>query len=317
MHPETLRIYEAAKRRGLKATDWPMRIMAGPHHFHVTLPVHTAAKAIARHEGLQSDDFVFPTSARLPSEKMVLTVDGPGGACICLLLLRDEDGGILCHTATDRAIISEFGFFPGTSDVRRALPEQYDDSVVAAYLAATTDADIAVRAWRLAFILSLINTPRKVQIGPATGMDWTRQHRRAVERVTGSAAMAFSVVSWELGRKCAAIGNEITTEGHPKALHWCRAHWREARKGQPKAEWINLPAKGGWGWYCWVPDCWKGHPDYGVKLQRHQPRMPGEKARHPQAAAQAVLDKTRWEAMSVAHRASVVEAGFAPTTTLH
>lgn len=171
-------------------------------------------------------------------------------------------------------------------------------------------------AWRLAFILSLINTPRKVQIGPATGMDWTRQHRRAVERVTGSAAMAFSVVSWELGRKCAAIGNEITTEGHPKALHWCRAHWREARKGQPKAEWINVPAKGGWGWYCWVADCWKGHPDYGVKLQRHQPRMPGDKPGQALVTAQATPDKTRWEAMSAAHRAAMVEAGFAPTPSL-
>lgn len=317
MHPETLRLYEAARQRGLRPTDWPMRSMAGPHHFHVTQTVYRGALTIARHEAAASDKqwLAFPTTARLPSKSMVLTIAGPPRPT-CVLLHETGDGRVGISIASEIAVVPLVAFTPGQEGCQD-FPVEEMSLAQKCFREQFSEHELGKIAWETAFILSLINTPRKVDITPASGLDWTRQHRKAVERVTGSAAMAFSVVSWELGRRCKAVGNEISTEGHPKALHWCRAHWREAEKGQPKAEWVNLPFKGGWGWYCWVPDCWKGHPDYGVKLQRHQPRMPGEKPERLQASGQAVLDRTRWEAMSAAHRAAMVEAGYAPTTAVH
>ena len=165
-------------------------------------------------------------------------------------------------------------------------------------------------------IISLINEPRIVEATPASGLDWSRQHRKAVERVTGKAAMAFSVVSWKIGKHAKAIGSRLSEEGHPKALHWCRAHWRRAEEGQPKAEWVNIPRKGGWGWYCWAADCWKGHPDFGIKLQRHEPHFEGE-PRSRYIAGDRVLDSTRFAAMGAAQRAALVKAGFAPSLTVH
>lgn len=179
------------------------------------------------------------------------------------------------------------------------------------------DLDLAFTALsRLSFILALINEPRIVEASPASGLDWSRQHRKAVERVAGKAAMAFSVVSWKIGKHAKAIGNRLSEEGHPKALHWCRAHWRRAEEGQPKAEWVNIPRKGGWGWYCWAADCWKGHPDFGIKLQRHEPHFEGE-PRSRYIGGDRVLDSTRFAAMGAAQRAALVEAGFAPSQTLH
>jgi hypothetical protein len=307
MHPETLRIYEAARKRGENPKSYFMPVLTGPHHFHVTPSVCRAASAIAVHKSVEEDDGAFraPVTARLPANSMVLTMaEHPGEPPLVWVLGKAEDAEdeVVISLASSESITQVCSYIPGEIGGRQN-PNAYKDFVWYVHR-------------RIAMIVSLINTPRKVDITTPSGLDWTRQHRKAVERVTGSAAMAFSIVSWELGRRCKAVGNEISTEGHPKALHWCRAHWREAAKGQPKAEWVYVPALGGWGWRTWVTDCWKGHPDYGVKLQRHQPRMPGEKPETSKASGQAVLDKTRWEAMSAAHRAAMVEAGFAPTTTV-
>jgi hypothetical protein len=128
--------------------------------------------------------------------------------------------------------------------------------------------------------------------------------------------MAFSTVRWKIGKRTQAIGNCLTEEGHPKALHWCRAHWRRAEEGQPKAEWVNIPRKGGWGWYCWAADCWKGHPDFGIKLQRHEPYIEGE-PRSRFVDGPKILDETRFSAMAAVQRAALFEAGYAPSRALN
>ncbi|MFC3569189.1 hypothetical protein, partial [Paracoccus simplex] len=198
------------------------------------------------------------------------------------------------------------GFTPGGTKCWVPIEATQDCSVLSAQLTA-----------RLSFIVSLINEPRAVDRTPASGMDWTRQHRRAVERVTGKAAQAYTVVGWEIGRPVAAKVGQITTDGHKKALHWCRAHWAKAAEGEPKAEWVNIPRKGGWGWYRWVKDCWKGHPDYGIKLQRHEPHMPGDPKSLHVGVGSEVVDQMRLAAMSAMQRHSLVEAGFAASVTLH
>lgn len=70
------------------------------------------------------------------------------------------------------------------------------------------------------------------------------------------------------------------------------------------------------GWYCWAADCWKGHPNFGIKLQRHEPYFEGE-PRSRYIGGESVLDATRFAAMGAAQRAALAEAGFAPSSALH
>lgn len=272
MHPTTLALFERIRKHKLPRTHGSLKILAGPHHFHVSRSISEASVAITYHEsswsGGEDSLFVYPVSSRLPAQALVLTVDGEGHA----LILRDIDGGVSVEAVFSGGVYPLVWFKPGTSEsrmpIRGLIREAPDCEVAASRLAAETS-----------ILISLINTPRKAIIRPAEGADWTKRHRSAVVRATGRAATAFQTVTWELGRRLGADGAPIDGKGHPKALHWCRAHWRAAAEGEPKAEWVDVPFRGGWGWYCWVADSWRGHPDYGIKLQRHEPRMPGDPSR--------------------------------------
>lgn|GEM_PF-6547677 len=301
MHPETLRQYELLRaKRG--PTDIEA-ILSGPHHFHVSSSLVRVAeetmKAEARAQG-PGGQLVFPASGRLPAASMVLTAQPEKKNLDGVSVLRQRESEVVVYAVGDGEVYTVGSYFPGTPNLREA----------------STGKNHWRELLRISLIISLINEPRIVDASPASGLDWSRPHRKAVQRVTGKAAMAFSVVSWKIGRRQRAISTHLTEEGHPKALHWCRAHWRRAVEGQPKAEWVNIPHKGGWGWYCWAADCWKGHPDYGVKLQRHEPYLEGE-PRSRFSGSDQVLDATRFAAMGSAHRAAMVEAGFAPSRSLH
>lgn len=305
MHRDTLALYEALRQKRADFSLPQFSPIGGPHHFHIRYSVIQVASALAANEvELNGIDFTFPVLGRLPVDAAIVTFDMPAELRAHVFSAWQDQSGAVCFARlSDKIGVCEgAGFWPGDGKLKVLR----DGGLM----------DHELKCWALvmSMVLSLINTPRKVDIMPASGLDWSRQHRREVERLTGAAPFAFQTVSWELGKRVAQRGDAITTEGHRKALHWCRAHWREAREGQPNAKWVNLPWRGGWGWYTWVADCWKGHPDYGVKLQRHEPHMPDDRPERSQAAA--VLNDTRWTAMTSAYRASLSEAGFAPTSLL-
>jgi hypothetical protein len=300
MHPKTLFAYERMSENGVSSAI--RDVLVGPRHFHVGAVVfRVATDAMSGEIGAAGPGgkLVFPCGARLPGPDMVLTFEHPKGHSGPIFLSK-KDEAIEVYSYQDSADMDYIGaFVPGTDLLR-------------------TDSE-GRNNWGLMFLvammLSLINEPRIVDTSPATGLDWSRQHRKAVERVTGKVALAFSTVRWKVGSKTRAKAAAAYGDWYGVALHWCRAHWRHAKEGQPKAEWVNIPRKGGWGWYCWAPDCWKGHPDFGVKLQRHEPHLGEPRSRF--VGGEKVLDSTRFAAMGAAHRAAMVEAGFAPSRSLH
>lgn len=299
MHPETLRQYELVKR-----SSGPQEVLdqlGGAHHFHASSEICAVAQAILRAEVASApveNPICFPAMGRPPAERMVLTMAEPPHMPVLCLRQRGQEVVVTSVYAGRWYVVGSF--FPGTSNFREGSDGKQNYKL----------------HFQIAMILSLINEPRIVEALPASGLDYSRQHRKAIERVTGKAAMAFSVVSWKIGKCAQAIGNRPSEDGHPKALHWCRAHWRRAEEGQPKAEWVNIPRKGGWGWYCWAADCWKGHPNFGIKLQRHEPHLDGE-PRSRFVEGEQVLDATRFAAMGAAQRSALVEAGFAPSARLN
>jgi hypothetical protein len=164
-------------------------------------------------------------------------------------------------------------------------------------------------------LLSLLNEPRRVVQRAAEGPEWTRPHRREVERVTGRAALAYTVVSWEVGSGVRALGSTAEADQAFKMpLHWCRAHWRESNSTCPSAQWVT-PMFRRPGWYVWVRDCWKGHPDHGIKVQRHEPRMPGESP--VRVKQDPVPSAAKLDALAAQQRAMLVQSGHAPSASLH
>lgn len=307
MHPATLNRYQEALARGEPASGFGMQVLSGCHHFHIGRSVLSVARAMAVHEINASTKagraIVFPVISRLPASKLVLTCQGDEGRVTVCILEESDDGSVWAIACAPEGFQTIGGYLPGSDFHEIAGRVRGVAGVVEALLIT-------------AMAMSLINEPRIVECSPAAGLDWTRQHRKRVQAVTGQAAMAFSTVRWKIGRRTQAIGNCLTEEGHPKALHWCRAHWRRAQEGQPKAEWVNIPRKGGWGWYCWAADCWKGHPNFGIKLQRHEPYFEGE-PRSRYVGGESVLDATRFSAMAAAQRAALFEAGYAPSRALN
>ncbi len=311
MRPETLKIYETALRIGWPTDHWAMKIFAGPRHFHVSDGVARAALAISAHEAKASEMPIFPIGARLPGPDMILT--DPRGD---VMILLDEAGGWVSVSApvlvrSGLVMVPVVAFCAGTGLIKRPDKEAFGDPVVQRIMGQNPEM-LSQVAFNTAITLSLINAHSTARINPEAG---ARSHRRRVERATGKAAQAWSTVTWNLGQAGDRGAARFTTQGHPKALHWCRAHWRNAEEGQPRSEWVDPRDGGGPGWHTWVKDCWKGHPQYGIKLQRHEPKLPGE-AREQGGHRPTVLDETRLAALGAAQRQALEQSGHVPSARL-
>lgn len=297
MHAETLRQYQLAVAKGHNSREVEA-IMLGPHHFHISAGIVSAVEAIGHHEFEKMEDKPsFPASANLPASEMLMTIAAARGPSVVLLRQRAED--IVVISVNGGVPYCMGSFYPGTRDMRDGSDGQCHAGSLAF----------------VAFCLSLLNEPRRVTVSPAGGLDWTRQHRKLVQRLTGRAALAYSVVSWQVGAGVNARGNKGGDTDLKVALHWCRGHWRRADAHHPRSEWIRPHAGAKPGWFTWVRDCWKGHPDHGIKLQRHEPRMVGEK-RERGGEVVSAPSAEKLAAMSAQQRHALVEAGFAPTATV-
>jgi hypothetical protein len=259
MHPKTFQEYQLAKASGEKDL---CNILVKAKHFNA--PAAMVKVALSLSDDLAGrKGFAFPVDARLPARAICLTCETQILAQGTFYIAKgidapDGDDWVVVNWFSNGAWTKAGSFKPGSLWCRP-----------------NPDADGALRLlWDIAFILSLMNTPRLVIHEQKQA---PRQQRRLMERTFGHAVAAYTEVRWTIGKpKTARTGTGTTTRGLP--LHWNRAHWQKANEGEPKAEWRSSGPHGA-GWYRWVSDYYAGHPDFGIKLQMHAPRMLGDKTR--------------------------------------
>lgn len=312
MRPETMEIFEGLRHEKLRDGQL-LPILAGPHHVHFPETMVRAAGAIAYHEVSRYEDelVMLPATATPMAKSSVVTLDS-GEGVICHVIRQFADGLVAIDHVGRSFVNPVGGFYPGSSKFaqvdRKWLP--YDLRRDFQCLEGVAGKGYL---FELAILFSLANEPSRVI---KTKVKATRADRRRMQRRHGVAATEWTDVNWTLGRKVAAKGGDVTEEGHRKALHWCRAYWRRAAPSDPKSQWVYLPLRGGWGWFTHIPDGWRGHPDYGIKLQRHRPHMPGDAPERAPAADCRAVPQAKLEAMSLAQRQALVQAGYAPTAVL-
>lgn len=296
MHPALFDEYVRIKMKDARSPH--LATIERAPKFIISRHVHTFAAQVANHEALfkqEGDQAVFPGSSRLPAPLICLTVHGPKRTS-SLLLFEKEDLSVDAFLISNGLVHGVGRWTPGSPKALIA----HD-----AMDAGLSDISVAQWLWRTAFIISLINHPRKVarhEVLPS------RQLRRQMERQHGITVAAYTEVCWEIGKAARAKAGG----GDPKyrmPLHWCRAHYRDV--GREYRDAVYMPERGGSGWYRWIRDSWKGHPDYGVKLQSHIPRVAGERRASPGISATTNLSAERLAAMDSAKAAALVQAGFA------
>jgi hypothetical protein len=291
MHPKTFDEYLQFKARG---DTYVCESIVRAKHFSAPPAMVAVAESLSRTNALDTaaGQFVFPADARLPADEVCLTANfNECGLGATFFLARDDDGseGVVVAALLNGRVLRLGSFYAGQLKMR--LNREIDD-------AARIISEVA-------FILSLMNTPRLVVHEHKT---LPRQQRRSMERTIGQPALGYTEVRWTIGKSIKARQSDGSPmRGMP--LHWNRAHWRKANEGEPKAEWRSSGPHGA-GWYCWASDYYAGHPDFGVKLQMHAPQMLGEERRPGAVAPHAALSPARLAVMNEQKRAALIAAGY-------
>lgn len=276
MFPRTLEIYEShAKNAHLsKESKEICSWISRAQHVHIEYNIwdYAAELALNHYEDSKAENLVeiaTPDGGRLFSDSMVATIDVPPGRVrpdhqggrVCKLFIRQGDVilGILLSERgkpfqTGKHAIMASGFRPGEKGCLRSDLR----------LMGATPSTMVKEALQDAFLLSVINEERFVQRTEGGN----RQQRRHLERAYGFTPIGWHRVTWNIGEAVKAkVAGSDPRNAMP--LHFCRAHWRRAQEGQPKAIMRNdVP-----GWWCWVTECWKGHPAFGTKLHHYSPKL--------------------------------------------
>lgn len=289
MHPATEAVWAFvnAKPSHRFMAQW----FLAPAQYEIDRTITVLAKKIATHEltnqYAQGDFVSWPVAAQLPGAAMVLVLNLEQKQLVFVLHRRDD--------AVEVWAFSPFGtpallgaFVPGStrmfrhSGPFRPVDRQSSDNFM----------------FLIAIIVSLINEQRRVEAQPVKP---ERQTRKRQEHLTGQPAAAWFRVSWTIGKTVRAKGGKGNSNATTVALHWCRAHWRICEKSAPGATW-HAPRR---AWYTWVKDCWKGHPDNGVRLHHYEPRLldASRQSRRkvaPHRKSLAVLNAAKAEALRLA-----------------
>lgn len=315
MHPRTFEVYQLQKSipGGQKYAD----ALLGAFHLHVSQNIFDAAQAFAM-AAIEDDGFIeSPIGSRLPAQCVAITIEQDGGASApYVALLTEEDGRVSITFLIANGEVKVVGAYtPGSDEIvlMRNLKIAVFDFQSAEHFARNVLTNHA-------FAISLINEPRRVSVSKASGLDWTRQYRKQLHRNTGMAVMAYSKVSWQIGAGVKAKNSKDGDSDLKVALHYSRSHWRRCDPDNVHAEWVSKFLGGAPGWHQWIKGAWKGHPDHGIKLQRYEPRMIGERSQAASRYADRVGKKdseARLACMSDEIRSKLVQAGFAPTALLH
>jgi hypothetical protein len=318
MHPTTLEIYTEAKR--VASNHWIAVFCDSARHVHVTDGISSAAAAIAKHEVRRECERTgfwgrMPDSARPFAPVVCLTFQSDPGRVGFIVqpaselwvraftISKEELNRYPFYTSAD-AVHSQW--IPGT--LEKGINKRVSDH--------ERECEYLSEMMGIGVLLSLLNEPRRVEQRPASGLAWSRQYRKSVERITGKAALAYSVVSWQIGAGVKAKNRPDVESDLRLPLHWCRGHWRRAEPHWDGVVWLEPTQGAPAGYYIWIRDCWKGHPDHGIKLQDHRPTMKGEKPALIDCVT-AVPSAEKLAAMSAQQRAMMVAAGCVPSGVLH
>lgn len=294
MHPAVFQAYRALRLRS--PSHWAVAKTEGAQHFVISSSLEALVLQIAKHEAAGPGRFAGvsnPESGRLLGPAMTLHLEGRKN----FILLWGQEGRVGVATVEAEGWCWFTGSItPGRTE-RRApddLPSDIDPLDVPSHL------------FNIATLLSVIAAPRKVA---QTRENGARQYRREYERTVGNPPAAWVKVGWEIGKAIQASGG-ISLRGHRQALHWRRAHWVAAEKTDPKSEWVKPHGREA-GWYTWRSDCWAGHPDFGVKLHRYEPRAPGQESNKGAAVPLYASGPERLALMDEAKRSALRQAGYA------
>lgn len=331
MHPKTLDKFETARRRGAldrrtAPTPWFETCLSEEELFrHLTTAQHfhfdQTTFDVLRHMALAESEYqkmtggtgwTFPETGTLPAKRVVISVD-MGNDFYCFLLERGIDPESQVHFGSLRGgdgAAFLIAFTPGglpmmSGDWFRALQVDHSPKQIEEWETITQSF-----AFHCAFCLAAINEPRILNLKPGKS---SRSERRRASRL-GASAEDWTDVSWRVGGRTTP---KVTPEGeksHPKALHFCRGHFRRSEERHPASRWIKHPVTKREGWFTWVRECWKGDPAFGFNVHRYRPQIGGHKPEKIEAGT--ALPETKAAALSAAQRAAMAEAGFAPTETV-
>ncbi|MFC4668154.1 hypothetical protein ACFO5X_06270 [Seohaeicola nanhaiensis] len=302
MHPAAFEEYLAHKAR-FPGSAWIGFFHRSAQTILVSKEIVAAAEQLALSvagKGMpDGSDWYFPVLATPPAEEVILVTEfATGSLGVWPIRITQKNGVEVNHFKRGcRSFIGCFRAGESFSSVKVA--DTSDDKTIR----------LGQTVWKMAFILSLLNEPRLIRKGSQQG---SGSVRRRFERAMNRPSAGWTRVSWRPGSVAeSAHGGDATGDRMP--LHWCRGHWRRIKnqtKPHENAVWLQQQGSGSWYWYERVSDCWKGHPDFGVKLHHLEPLLNGEKpivGRELPSAASAA----RKAMTDAACRSALMAAGFA------
>ncbi len=179
---------------------------------------------------------------------------------------------------------AQLGFYKAQNSDRILIGANYPSDWV---LNGDLETEQSIMMAYIVHAIALINQPRIVLKVKAS----TRADRRRADKEMGRIGPAawFDVV-WNIGAPVRARAGNTIDDYHGVALHFRRAHWRQAKQGQPKAQ-ARPEARGFW---CWVHECWAGHPAFGIRLHHYSPKLTEA------AASKTALALSKTEALRAA-----------------
>ncbi|XAI95580.1 hypothetical protein [Nostoc phage Nsp-JY21] len=263
MTPQALKNYESQRFRGATPESPCLLKLASSRHFAVSIGIHEFAIKLAQHEA-QGENPIFPQDSTPPARSTCLTFEQIENCFVATV----QDGYTHVHLVDGKGAVPLGAYAPGTHHLIRTHAHHLKD-----FEDFTPELAVAF-VWVLAFVFSLINSPRKlIAQEVASGISFSRQHQKRIRQITGAEPLAYTQVGWDISKPAKAKLQTSDGGGSPRALHWSRGHWRRCDATDPKAVWVTNRVTGEGTWRKWIRDCWKGSFEHGLKLQSHAPHV--------------------------------------------
>ena len=256
-----------------KADPETRGLLEQAQHFTLTIEVQRVVYAMVKAEVYSDSDEELVLDALMPAPVVCLCCESHTPGDDVVLILSPSEGHIELRMGHRGLVLPNRYYF------KRTPPGE----MITLYAKGPKAHEEAVQRHARGFLLevdrmlTLLAEPGIVEASTPP-----RAARRQAARVLGDRApVVWSRIKWTVGRGRPGGGRSDDPKHH-KALHYCRAHWRRTHEGAPRA----VTRRGQPGFWTWVKGCYKGHPDFGVKLAVRVPEVdPGDAERLVAAAA--------------------------------
>ena len=300
---------------------------------HIFYPVSAVREALAWKrsaswdiQGDHNQYVVLPWTSKLPAASLSLVVETGSKTPSVYLVEFDERSGFQNVTLVARSkagddwfAVTIGGWKPGTKDAWRSTGNENKslDTVARSH----TDEEVQVVIGHMVGLIAFLQTPRAVLSEPVKGNLLERERQK---RATGKAATAWTNVQIRIEARAEAHRDEQASRGAGVALHLRRGHWAWSRtqRETPKGRWLDeshgADSWRGPGWYVFRKETEVGNPDVGgVKVQRHNPQLPGANAANYQFDPSDDMSAERAALLGAAQRNILLRAGYVSSATLH